>query len=231
MEPQSTSYTQAEHAGGERRTLTLVLLIGIPLTFFAWCLLPGVGPVFRLFNVPATSMAPTLPLGSMVIVSRTSYGYSRHSFDVVELPISGRIPAIAPARGDVVVFRLPRDHATFYIKRVIGLPGDKVQMQEGQLLINGKLVEREAAEPIPDPLGEKEAVASYVERLPEGASYRIIESEGDTGPFDNTQEFLVPPGHLFMMGDNRDNSTDSRVPSGVGYVPIELVLGRVVASM
>lgn len=231
-QPAGTTLSLAKVEERERRTLVRVLLLAVPLAFVIWCMLPNIGPVFRLFSIPATSMAPTVNIGNTVVVSRASYGYSGYSFDWVELPIAGRIPAMTPARGDIVVFRLPRDHATFYVNRVVGLPGDKVQMIEGQLSINGKLVPREAAEPVPDPFGGKASVASYVVHLPGGVSYRIIETEGDTGPYDNSSEFIVPDGHLFMMGDNRDNSNDSRAPeklNGVGFVPVELVLGRVVA--
>jgi len=117
--------------------------------------------------------------------------------------------------------------------RVVGLPGERVRMINGRLSINGEVVPREAAPKMPDPLHKGQESDVYVERLPGGTSYRIIESEGDTSRFDNTPEFLVPEGHLFVLGDNRDNSIDSReLPSrfGVGFVPIELVIGRIVAT-
>jgi signal peptidase I len=212
--------------------LTLVLWLTIPL-FVVALGLTHIGPIFRLFSIPSVSNAPGLPRGSYVLVSRASYGYSRYSFDYVELPITGRWPALAPKRGDMIVFRLPRDRKVTYIKRVVGLPGERVQMINGRLSINGELVPREPAPKMPDPLDEKVERDVYVERLPGGASYRILESEGDTGRFDNTPEFVVPDGHLFVLGDNRDNSIDSReTPSrfGVGFVPIELVIGRVVAT-
>lgn len=217
----------------ERRVLILVLSLAVPLAFAVFLGVPSMGPILRLFNIPSASNAPTLPRGSYVLVSRASYGYSRHSFDGFELPITGRWPALVPKRGDMIVFRLPRDRKITYVKRVVGLPGERVRMIDGRLSINGELVPREPAPKIPHPSGGKEEVDVYVERLPGGASYRIIESEGDTGRFDNTPEFVVPEGHLFVLGDNRDNSIDSREPSslfGVGFVSIDLVIGRVVAT-
>jgi len=218
---------------GERRVLILVLALAVPLAVAILLCLPNAGPVFRVFIIPSGSMAPTLLPENYIIVSRASYGYSRFSFDGFELPITGRWPSLAPRRGDVVVFRRSHDRRIFQVNRVVGLPGDKIQMINGRLSINSRLVPREPAPKMPDPSGGKADVDVYVERLPERASYRIIEAAGDSGPFDNTREFVVPEGQLFVLGDNRDNSIDSREQSprfGVGFVPIELVIGRVIAT-
>jgi signal peptidase I len=225
------SQADANYWRGERRALYLAIAVGFPLFLLVALCLPNIGPIFRVFSIPSAAMMPTLPVGSHVVVSRASYGYSRHSFDGFELPIAGRWPALMPRRGDVVVFLLPRDRKTHYAKRIVGLPGDRIQMIKGRLSINGQLVHVEPAQRIPNPLDKAVEEPIYVETLADGTAYRIILRDGGTGRYDNTPVYVVPPGHLFVLGDNRSNSTDSREQSpryGVGFVPVELVIGRLV---
>jgi signal peptidase I len=187
--------------------------------------------LFQPFNIPSGSLIPTLLIGDYLFVSKYSYGYSKHSLPFSPDVFSGRIMSSEPKRGDIAVFKLPRDGSTDYIKRVIGLPGDAVQLIEGRLYINGQVVMRERVQSVRtrDAFGREAEVPTYRETLPGGVSYTIIERDGDRGFYDNTSVFKVPPGHYFMMGDNRDNSTDSRVSSadgGVGPVPLENFVGR-----
>ena len=179
------------------------------------------------FNIPSGSMIPSLLVGDYLFVSKYSYGYSRYSFPFGLAPIQGRIFAgdRKPQRGQIAVFRLPSDTSVDYIKRVAGLPGDKIQVRRGVLHINGKPVERRMLGNGVQPTSRSEQITTlYQEILPEGRIH-VIQEISDRQAFDNTPEFVVPAGHYFMMGDNRDNSRDSR-SSSVGYVPLENFIGE-----
>ena len=182
---------------------------------------------YEPFNIPSGSMIPTLLVGDYLFVSKFSYGYSRYTVAFGAPLFDGRLFYTKPERGDVAVFKLPRDNKTDYIKRIIGLPGDRIQMINGILHINGESVKRDRVEDFvtTDQFGRQVRVAQYVETLPNGRKHQIIE-ESDTGSLDNTQVYVVPEGHFFAMGDNRDNSLDSRVNSMVGFVPVENLVGR-----
>jgi signal peptidase I len=184
--------------------------------------------LFQPFNIPSGSLIPTLLIGDYIFVSKYSYGYSKYSIPFSPNLFSGRIWSAPPQRGDIAVFKVPKDNSTDYIKRVIGLPGDRIQMKDGILHINGVAVQREPAgtEAIEDAFGREVEVPVYYETLPGGVRHKIMEVNRDQGYLDNTQEYVVPPGHYFMMGDNRDNSTDSRVLNEVGYVPFENFVGK-----
>jgi signal peptidase I len=172
-------------------------------------------------------MIPTLLVGDYLFVSKFSYGYSRYSLPWGLPLIDDRILADEPERGDVVVFKLPKDNYTDYIKRVIGLPGDRIQVIGGILHINGTAVTRRklGTVALASYGSYKRQAVEYVETLPNGVKHRIWESSDDD-LLDNTPVYSVPPGHYFMMGDNRDSSQDSRVLSAVGFVPFENLVGR-----
>ncbi len=199
--------------------------------------------LFQPFWIPSGSMKPTLLIGDFLFVNKFAYGYSRHSCPWSLCPFDGRIWATEPKRGDVVVFKHPT-LGVDYIKRLIGLPGDRLQMKDGLLYINGAPVElqpdgtfaerREPQGPAGNPprctTVERDGTClkeQYLETLPNGVTHAVLNIENSSG--DNTEEFVVPEGHYFMMGDNRDNSLDSRfspLTGGVGFVPFEDLVGR-----
>jgi signal peptidase I len=183
--------------------------------------------LFQPFTIPSESMVPTLLKHDYIFVNKFEYGYSKHSIPFSPPLFQGRIAASAPDRGDIAVFKLPSDNRTDYIKRVIGLPGDRIQVRDGHLYINDQPVKREA---LPDTMEQDEfgivrSVARWRETLPNGKSY-ITYDLIPNGGLDDTDVYTVPAKHYFMMGDNRDNSQDSRVLSVVGYVPDENLVGR-----
>lgn len=212
--------SKSKRSGGLGETIKTIIyagLIAIGVRTFA----------YEPFNIPSKSMVPTLLVGDYLFVSKFSYGYSRYSLPFGLPLIGGRIFFHPPERGDVVVFKLPADNTTDYIKRVIGLPGDRIQMVNGRLVINGKeLPRRRVGEYVDtDEYGNATTYTKYMEMLPNGREHVIIE-KSDNGMLDNTPVYTVPPGHYFCMGDNRDNSLDSRVLNMVGYVPEKNLVGR-----
>jgi signal peptidase I len=226
--------TSAEAPAVRQRSVLGTLLLVIVLVPLAIAVL--LSPLlirtflFQPFNIPAGSMKPTLLVGDYIFVSKYSYGYNRYSFPFSPplTLISGRVFASEPERGDVVVFRLPKDPSTDYVKRVIGLPGDRIQMTNGILHINGTPVKREQIEDFveTDDRGREVHIKQWRETLPNGVSHLTLDMI-ENGFYDNTKEYRVPAGHYFMIGDNRDNSTDSRIENAVGYVPAENLIGRV----
>ncbi len=181
--------------------------------------------LFEPFNIPSGSMFPSLLVGDYLFVKKWTYGYSQYSFPLDAIPVNGRIMAGTPQRGDVAVFRQPKREGVDYIKRIIGLPGDKIQVTEGRLYINGTMVPRqnEGTETY-ETEGRPFQFTRYIETLPNGVKHYIYEIT-DHESLDNTPEFTVPEGHYFAMGDNRDQSLDSRVEQELGPVPAKNLIG------
>lgn len=209
----------ARKAGGVTETLkTLFYAIAIALFVRTFAYEP--------FNIPSGSMKPTLLIGDYLFVSKFAYGYSKYSLPL-SLPLfSGRLFGALPERGDVAVFKLPSDNKTDYIKRIVGLPGDKLQVKNGILFINGEAADVEPIGRFIDNMdGREVAVPLYLETLPGSDRSHEILDLTERGRLDNTGVFEVPPGHVFAMGDNRDNSLDSRT-TAVGFIPLENLIGR-----
>jgi signal peptidase I len=185
------------------------------------------------FKINGASMEPNIGDGVYLLATKFSYGVSYHSFPFLPPLFTGRIPStFKPERGDIVIFKSPNDNETDAVSRIIGLPGDQLQLIGGRLHLNGVVAPREliGEERAADGAGRWREVSTYVETLPGGSTYSIIHSEGGRGLISDTELFVVPPNRYFVMGDNRDNSSDSRVApqmGGTGFVPFENVVGRV----
>ena len=219
-EPPSFAATARRWRGQLVQVTAIVLLV-----------LVGKGAVAEQFYVPSPSMEPTLLIGDMLLASKYPYGYGAASLPIhAAFPETGRRFGAMPKRGDVVVFRWPGDRSQVWVKRVVGLPGDRIQMRQGVLHINGQAAALKpdgigAAE---DDSGSSEPANRYIETLPNGVTHAIFKIR-DNGRLDNTPEVTVPVGMLFVLGDNRDNSADSRVAvrdGGVGLLPIDNLIGR-----
>ena len=235
--------TPAEEAGDGGNWSTFRFLA--TLLLIAWALRSF---IFAPFSIPSSSMLPTLYIGDYLVVAKWPYGYSRHSFPFGIPAFDGRIAGRLPARGDVAVFRHPVNNSDL-IKRVIGLPGDTIAVSAGELILNGRKVPRTLLRPVAVPIsanspckvpvGGVAVVASsggtqqciyraFRETLPGGPSYTTLDQiDGAIG--DDFAPIRVPLGHVFMMGDNRDDSADSRFSTatgGVGFVPVENLIGR-----
>jgi len=182
------------------------------------------------FVVPTASMVPTLLEGDELLAAKYPYGLGKYSSPIGLMPdFDGRVAGHAPDRGDVIVFRLPRDTSVTYVKRLVGLPGDRIQVKGGRLVINGTVLPRRQAGTYDTVLdGQTYHFLRYIETLPGGREHPVLKRRAGS-PLDDTPEFIVPARHYFMMGDNRDMSLDSRVPAaqgGVGFVPEENLVGR-----
>ncbi len=197
--------------------LSLYIILLIFRTFF-----------YHNFRMPSPSMIPTLPVEQHMAVSKFAYGYSRYSFPFDLNLFEGRIFATSPKRGDLIVFRSPRNISEPWIKRVIGLPKDSIQFVNGRLYLNGQETKLELLEEVykwEDQNG-KYTSKLYEQSLPNGIKYKVIKTvEFGDSPYDNTPEYLVPDGHYFVIGDNLDFSDDSR--RGGFFVPFENLIGRV----
>jgi signal peptidase I len=248
MPARSSARTRASPAAAKtkkKETAGSLLRFVLVIAVVAWAFRSLIAAPF---NIPSGSMLPTLDIGDYLVVAKWPYGYSRFSFPFSFPPFEGRIFGSLPKRGDVVVFRHPTEDADL-IKRVIGLPGDRIAVREGVVVLNGREVPRRALAPAKIAVGpnspcrtvppaEPRVVVTdgqatcvykaYLETLPGGPSYTVLD-QVDDGPADNFPQRTVPAGHVFMMGDNRDDSLDSRFPSaegGVGMVPVENLIGR-----
>ena len=181
---------------------------------------------YEPFSIPSGSMEPTLQIGDTLFVSKFAYGYGPYSIPFVKLPFDGRIWTEEAKRGDIIVFKLPTDTSTDYIKRIVGIPGDTIQVREGVLYVNDEAVPRDFQGDVLEFFsGIRIPRQLFIENLP-GAKPYAIHEQGPGEPLDNTRSFKVPADHYFVMGDNRDGSQDSRVFSKVGYIPAENIVGR-----
>jgi signal peptidase I len=181
---------------------------------------------YQPFNIPSGAMIPTLETGDYLLVSKTAYGYGKYSLPL-DVGFHRRASSPVPERGDIAVFKRTRDGEADYMMRIVGLPGERVQMTGGVLYIDGEAVKREPIEDYDnsdhEAYGGLDKIRMYRETLPNGVSFAVLDAEPN-GPADDTGEYVVPPGHYFVMGDNRDNSFDSRYQA-VGYVPYENLIG------
>ena len=221
--PEANREAETRHDGGlgeTIRTFVYAVIIAFGVRTFA----------YEPFNIPSGSMIPTLLIGDYLFVSKFTYGYSKYTVGFGLPLFERRVFGHDPQRGDVIVFKLPRDNSTDYIKRLIGLPGDRIQMINGVLNINGEPVGMQRLDDVvaTNHMGQRTRIEQFQETLP-GGKVHLIRKETMNGPYNNTPIYVVPPRHYFMMGDNRDNSLDSRVPpeyNGVGFVPEENLVGR-----